>query len=82
LLTGLLACAWLAAPVAFAAANGDRLPAQATGSGEDAGSVADAKEEGLPLEPRRSIRFDSHQATWMSVDLPPDGRISVRSIRV
>ena len=71
-LTGLLICAWLAAPVVPAAVDVELPPAQA--AKEDADGIAEDKDEGLPLEPRRNIRFETDEATWMSVDLSPDGR--------
>lgn len=35
------------------------------------------KEEGLPLEPSRTIEFTTDEATWLSLDVDPDGRILV-----
>ncbi|TMC33353.1 MAG: amidohydrolase, partial [Chloroflexi bacterium] len=32
---------------------------------------------GLPLQPTRHIRFETHEGTWMSVDVSPDGRTIV-----
>jgi len=35
----------------------------------------DAKaKEGLPLEPTRRIEFTTSEATWLSLDVSPDGR--------
>lgn len=35
------------------------------------------KEEGLPLEPERTLEFTTEEATWLSLDVDPDGRIIV-----
>ena len=37
----------------------------------------DKKEEGLPLEVAETIEFTVDEATWMSVDISPDGRTLV-----
>ena len=36
-----------------------------------------AKSAGLPLEPGRTIRFSTHEGTWLSLDVSPDGRTLV-----
>ncbi|MFQ5694370.1 MAG: TolB family protein, partial [Terriglobia bacterium] len=37
----------------------------------------DKKKEGLPLEPTRTIEFTTDEATWLSLDVSPDGRTLV-----
>ena len=73
-LMSMLVCAWLAMPVTFAADSTELPPTQVPRSGERGDSDAEDKNEGLPLEPRRNIRFETDEATWMSLDLSPDGR--------
>ncbi len=37
--------------------------------------LADEKKNGgLPLEPSRTISFETDEATWLSLDVSPDGR--------
>jgi len=51
-----------------------------TASPAHAGEVkpgADAKPKELSLEPTRRIEFETHEATWMSLDVAPDGRTLV-----
>ena len=31
-------------------------------------------DEGLPLEPTRTIEFETDEATWLSLDVSPDGK--------
>jgi len=37
----------------------------------------DAGDKGLPLEPERTLEFTTEEATWLSLDVDPDGRIIV-----
>jgi len=51
----------------------------AWGAGKDKSSrekeeAAKKKEEGLPLKPTRKIEFTTDEATWLSLDVSPDGR--------
>lgn len=34
---------------------------------------ADKDDDGLPLEPARTVSFTTHEGTWMSVDVHPSG---------
>jgi imidazolonepropionase-like amidohydrolase/Tol biopolymer transport system component len=44
-------------------------------------AAAPSKEkEGLPLEPTRRIEFETDEATWLSLDVSPDGRSLVLEI--
>lgn len=36
--------------------------------------AAKKKEEGLPLKPTRKVEFTTDEATWLSLDVSPDGR--------
>src|SRR5882672_5749586 len=36
-----------------------------------------ARADSLPLTPTRALEFTTHEGTWMSVDLSPDGRTIV-----
>ena len=36
-----------------------------------------AEDAGLPLEPGRTLAFTATEATWMSVDVSPDGQTIV-----
>jgi Tol biopolymer transport system component len=38
------------------------------------GLVCAKEADGLPLQPHRSIRFTTDEATWMSLDVTPDGK--------
>jgi len=40
--------------------------------GEEAGEKKD-KKKGLPLEAERNVEFDTDEATWMSLDISPNG---------
>lgn len=41
------------------------------------GAACAASETSLPLQPARTVRFETDQGTWMSVDVSPDGRTLV-----
>lgn len=41
------------------------------------GGATDTARKGLPLAPARQIRFTTDHATWMSLDVSPDGRTLV-----
>jgi len=51
--------------------------ADAGEGGAAAETKDDKKEEGLPLEPERTLEFTTEEATWLSLDIDPDGRIIV-----
>ncbi len=38
------------------------------------------KDEGLPLEPTRTIEFVTDEATWLSLDVSPDGRTLIMGL--
>ena len=40
---------------------------------QEAAPTAEEKKEGLPLEPERKIEFVTSEATWLSLDVSPDG---------
>lgn len=68
-----------AASAAFAQEPEDLLPflAQATVRGESATAGPRPRQpsgQTLPLKPTRRIAFETHEGTWLSVDLSPDGR--------
>ena len=49
-------------------------------AGTDGGSTRRARnpvQEGLPLEPARTVEFTATEGSWMSVDVSPDGRTLV-----
>jgi len=37
----------------------------------------DEKKEGLPLKPERKVEFSTEEATWLSLDVSPDGKTIV-----
>ncbi len=39
-----------------------------------ADGAEDKKDEGLPLEPERTVEFETDEGTWLSLDLSPDGQ--------
>lgn len=43
-------------------------------AGENGEEDKKKSEEGLPLEPERTIEFETDEGTWISLDLSPDGR--------
>ncbi len=54
------------------AAPGQAAPAPAPG--------AATTTQGLPLQPTRRIEFDTDEATWLSLDVAPDGRTILMEI--
>ncbi|HET7209211.1 MAG TPA: amidohydrolase family protein [Terriglobales bacterium] len=44
---------------------------------ETSASAAKKKEEGLPLQPDRTIEFTTDEGTWLSLDISPDGKTIV-----
>jgi len=36
-------------------------------------AAAEQEASGLPLEPARTISFETSRATWLSLDVAPDG---------
>ena len=70
---GLLILLMMLSPLALAAGNIELPPAQAAEGGEESDNGEEGKDEGLPLEPSRNIRFETDEVTWMSLDLSPDG---------
>jgi Tol biopolymer transport system component len=71
---GLLILLLMLSPLALAAGNIELPPAQASAGGEESDNGEEGKDEGLPLEPSRNIRFETDEVTWMSLDLSPDGQ--------
>jgi len=41
---------------------------------DKAGDKKDKKKKGLPLEAERTVEFETDEATWMSLDISPDGQ--------
>ncbi|HUE77890.1 MAG TPA: amidohydrolase family protein, partial [Longimicrobiales bacterium] len=71
----------LAALVAFAVlgpptALGAQDPAPGDSLAED-GAAPDRNEGGLPLEPADTVRLSLEEATWLGLDVTPDGRTIV-----
>ncbi len=64
----------IGAPAAWghAGEGHEKAADEATGEEKD-----EKKEEGLPLEPERTLEFTTEEATWLSLDVDPDGRIIV-----
>ena len=51
------------------------LPAQADKHPADKSQTSDKKkEEKLPLKPTRKVEFSTDEATWLSLDVSPDGK--------
>ncbi len=63
-----LAAAFLAASLVLLLATATPAAAQ-----EKPGNGNDKEEEGLPLEPTRTLRFTAETGTWISLDVSPDG---------
>jgi Tol biopolymer transport system component len=59
--------------VALVALGLSLSPAVAGKAKQDAKEKDDEKEQGLPLEPTRTIEFTTDEATWLSLDVSPDG---------
>ena len=49
-------------------------------AGAAAPAEGKARERPLPLEPTRTIEFDTDEATWLSLDLSPDGSTLVLEV--
>ena len=45
--------------------------------GKEGKEKSDKKKEGLPLKPTRKIEFTTDEATWLSLDVSPDGKTIV-----
>ncbi|MFQ5719527.1 MAG: amidohydrolase family protein [Acidobacteriota bacterium] len=57
--------------------DGDATPDGESGERQ---KKEDDKKEGLPLKPTRSIEFATTEATWLSLDVAPDGSMLVLEI--
>ncbi|HZD05596.1 MAG TPA: hypothetical protein VE173_11770, partial [Longimicrobiales bacterium] len=53
------------------------VPARAQEPADSASDEKDPAQEGLPLEPARTVRFTTTEGSWMSVDVSPDGETLV-----
>ena len=59
------------------------LVSATAGMAQEPADTADEKkeknpaQEGLPLEPTRTVRFTTTEGSWMSVDVSPDGQTLV-----
>ena len=53
------------------------LPAQDTAAPRPNRRARNPMQEGLPLAPTRTVRFDTKVGSWMSLDVSPDGRTLV-----
>ena len=62
----------LAAPLAAV-----RLAAQDSTTRVVVDTTTKYKSDSLPLKPERTLAFDTDQATWLSLDVSPDGRTIV-----
>ena len=72
--------AWrLAVGLALACALGV-LPAQAAAPDKPVPAAVTNFAQGLPMQPARHIEFDTDEATWLSLDVSPDGRTVVMEI--
>jgi Tol biopolymer transport system component len=66
-LAAFVLCTWWTVP---------RLAAQARGPAV-ASDTTKKKDTELPLTPTRKVEFDTHEGTWLSLDVSPDGRTIV-----
>ena len=67
----------LASAVTMMAASMTATPvhAQAPAGGEKA--AKNPRQEGLHIEPARTLRFTTNEGSWISVDVSPDGKMLV-----
>jgi Tol biopolymer transport system component/imidazolonepropionase-like amidohydrolase len=61
-------------PERTAIADREQQEKQAKGEEKPPEKKEEKKEEVLPLKPERKIAFTTDEATWMSLDISPDGR--------
>ncbi len=71
--TAALALFAATAPVAAPTA----LSAQETAQADSAKKEKNPRQEGLPLEPGRTLEFTTREGSWISLDVSPDGKTIV-----
>lgn len=65
---------WFLAVILALGVSGAAFAADSAVQEQKAEEKKDEKKEGLPLKPERKVEFTTDEATWLSLDVSPDGK--------